>query len=318
MIIKVLKTIKRKIAPSLIAVSTFLLSPVEKIILSRLKKDSVPVVFIVGAPRSGTSLLYELLIRRYKFSYISNLAQMMSKVPVTVTKFGSFFISQYHNQKEDAYNSNYGSINGYGAPSEGGFVWNRWLAETHYLDELYAEKINLTSLKKTIVGLSVVMQGPFLNKNVMHSVHMRVLNVLFPNCLFIHIKRDVKSNVRSILRAHAKLSLSNDNWFSVKPKEYEEFKNENIVLRSVKQVHYVHKNINDDAEVIGKGRVLKIDYELLCEDPKQVLDSIYDFLHTKGLSLKIRNDLIPSLSMPAQNKLSNDVEDAMQEYINRL
>lgn len=318
MIIRILKFIKRILISTSTKFLVIMLNPVERIILRLSNKNTVPVVFIIGAPRSGTSLLYELLVRRYKFSYISNLAQMMSSIPVSITKFGSFFITQYHKQKEGAYNSKYGSINGYGAPSEGGCVWNRWIPETYYLDESHADKIDVKSLRQTISGFSSVMRGPFLNKNVMHSVHMRLLNILFPGCLFIHINREIKSNVRSILRAHAKVSASKEDWFSVKPKEYKKFKNEDIVLRSVAQVKYVHENINEDAMNIGDDRVLKLDYESLCKSPEKILSEIYTFLQLKGVDVGIRNDLVPDLSMSPQRFLSDDLEKRMDECIDRL
>ena len=45
------------------------------------------------------------------------------------------------------------------------------------------------------------MGGPFVNKNVLHSVHMMVLDRIFPGCLFIELNRKPVDNVRSIVQA---------------------------------------------------------------------------------------------------------------------
>lgn len=318
MTIKLLKNIKTRLVFNLKKLISLFLNPLEKRLTRQSVKDIQPVIFIIGAPRSGTSLLYELLIRQYKFAYISNLAQLMNRVPVSVSKIGLGLIEKYHDNKVDSYNSKYGALSGLGAPSEGGMVWSRWLAETHYLDESHLKNIDEVSLKGTILGFSNAMQGPFLNKNVMHSVHMRLLNVLFPECLFIHINREIKSNVRSILRAHSKFSTNKDEWFSVKPKEYKQYKNDDIVLRTVAQVHYIHENIYEDAKYLGEGRIFKIDYEKLCENPKLVIHSICTFLAKNGVELKERDSSIPNLSISAPNKLSEEIEKNISNYINEI
>jgi len=310
-----LKKLKNKLVQGTESICMAGLAPIEKILLERLKKPNDPVIFIIGAPRSGTSLLYEILVRRYKFSYISNLAQKFNETPVAATKLGIKIINKWHQQSKDSYNSNYGNINGWGAPSEGGMIWNRWFPENHYLDGTSIENFNSSLVQKTIYGLAAAMNGPFINKNVMHSVHIRLLNILFPDCLFIHITRDIKSNVRSILRAHAKFSTDKDEWFSVKPREYEKYKNEDIILRSVIQVHYVHQNIHEDAELIGKNRFYTVAYEDICQNSEAALNAIYVYLNKNGVEVRKRDIALPKLLLSSTNKFDAHTEQKIQYYL---
>ncbi len=291
------------------------LSPLEKKLLKQAKESAGPAVFIVGPPRSGTTLIYELLVRWFKFSYISNLAHRFYQTPVAATKLGKKKINNWHQQLKSEYKSKYGSIYGWGAPSEGGWIWNRWFPESYYLDETHVENIPRQIIQDTVHGLCKVMNGPFLNKNVMHSVHMRLLDQLFPKCLFIHINREFKPNVRSIVRAHSQTANNKQEWFSVKPREWQKYKNEDIVMRSVAQVYYTHKNIEEDAEFIGSGRVFTLAYEDFCQNPGVALNAICTFLNNNGVEVEKRDITLPELSVSTPEKINNDIEQKMEKYL---
>lgn len=65
------------------------------------------------------------------------------------------------------------------------------------------------------------MGGPPVTKNVLHSVHMMVLDWVFPGCVFIELNREPVDNVRSIVRARVQRRWVRPVrlWFSVKPRE---------------------------------------------------------------------------------------------------
>lgn len=292
--------------------------PLEKILLNKSVKTPSPAVFIIGPPRSGTTLIYELMIRRYKFSYISNFAHKLYGTPVAATLIGKPIIEKWCKQCKSAYSSTYGGIKGWGAPSEGGWIWNRWLPENHYLDELHVKQLPAQLIKDTVNGIICVMNAPFINKNVMHSVHMRLLDKLFPNCLFIHIEREIKANIRSIVRAHAKVGKNEHEWFSVKPREWEQFKHTDILMRSAAQVHYTHKNIERDTKHLGITRVLKINYEEFCKAPQDTLTKIGEFMANNNVKFEHRDIVYPNLSTSKQKPFSEDIELQMSKYLESL
>ena len=47
------------------------------------------------------------------------------------------------------------------------------------------------------------------------------INQIFPNAIYIYIKRDVIYTAQSIILARRKLFRNDDGWFSVKPQNYE-------------------------------------------------------------------------------------------------
>jgi hypothetical protein len=264
----------------------------ERVLQQRARDLQVPVCFILGPPRSGTTLLYELLVRRFRFAYISNLAHRLYRTPLSATFLGRPLITAWRGDFE----SRYGHIGGWGAPSEGGWVWNRWVPESHNLTEEHAARLPVDVIRGTISGLSRAMHAPFLNKNVMHSVHMRLLDRLFPGCLFLHMHREPAANVRSILRARVQSGgprTGDDPWWSVKPKEWSSFKDADLVTQASAQVYYVHHNIEDDTARLGEQRTLIMDYHGMCTDPRSTLERVSAFLGRAGVVLEIR-DQVPA------------------------
>lgn len=289
--------------------------PIEKKLLHRVEEDESPLTFIIGPPRSGTTLLYELLVRRYGFSYISNLAHRLYITPVVATVMGKGVIGKWRKQPKDKYTSKYGGISGWGAPNEGGWIWNRWFPENYYLDETYIKNVPVQVIRKTVYGLVEVLKGPFINKNVMHSVRMKFLNRLFPKCLFIHVRRDIKTNMRSIIRSHYSTCSDVNEWYSVKPREWEKYKNEDIIMRSAAQVYYVHKNIEHDSNIIGESRLISIDYEELCISPAVTLESIASYLSSNGVHLTRSDETFPKLSTSAQRLFDDKTEQLIEECV---
>lgn len=293
------------------------LQPLEKTLTESNGEMESPVCLIIGPPRSGTTLLYAILASHANFSYMSNIAHRLYATPVAATKIGMHLIRCWQMQQCGSLESRFGHINGWGAPNEGGWIWNQWIPQDYYLDGLDIDNLPVEHIRSTITGISKVMQGPFLNKNVMHSVHMRVFDKIFPNCLFIHVYRDLDANVRSIIHAQ-NYPLFEDRvskWWSVKPKEWEQFSNTDMSLRACAQVHYIQKNIDEDAEILGSNRIIRVSYEELCENTKEVLGNITTFLSERGVNLQIKPPNFVKLEVSKKRQFDAELERRIEENI---
>ena len=65
-----------------------LLMPLERRELRLTANVTPKVCFVLGPPRSGTTLLYELLLTRFRFAYFSNLAHRFYRTPVAASRLG--------------------------------------------------------------------------------------------------------------------------------------------------------------------------------------------------------------------------------------
>lgn len=296
-----------------------LLEPVERRLLDQRESESTPPCFILGAPRSGTTLLYELLVTYYEFSYFTNLANMFYLTPLAVSKLANNFKKNWHgNQK-----SSFGSIKGIGAPSEAGNLWGRWIPEFGYLDEhdAVARKSLLNESVKVIYAMQKLHHAPFINKNVMHGVHIRLLDMAYPGCLFIDLRRDIKANVRSIVRARKKGGgppLGSDGWWSVRPRNVERWCGLSMEEQACAQVIMLRKDVEDAFASIGQERRIIVNYEDICRQPKLHMELIVDFLKPVCGGLKRRNSFESEIDLSPSSLLSDEAEERVASALATL
>lgn len=279
------------------------LGPMERGLLHQHRVLNSPPVFIVGAPRSGTSLFYELLVTRYRLAYFSNLAHRFYKTPSAVTKLGRKVITDYR----ASYASDYGHISGWGAPNEAGWIWQRWLDDGDWCDEGALNAADAEEMRATLAVQETVLAAPFVNKNVMHANRMRLLDAIFPGCLFIEVRRDTADTARSIIRAqerHKGPPPDAQAWWSVRPSGA---RPADMITRAALQVTGVASDIARDGAQIGDNRLHSVVYEDLCKDTQNVLEGVGVFLRGHGLLIAEKGavpehfDLLPSkLLEPAQ------------------
>lgn len=268
-----------------------------------------PHIFILGAPRSGTSLFYELLVMRYRFAYFSNLAHRFWKTPVAASRLGRRMIERH----KPAYRSDYGHISGWSAPNEGGWIWQRWLEDGPWMDETGLSGLPVAEMRATLCAMSGIFDAPFVNKNVMHSNRLRLLDAVFPGCLFIEIRRDPKDTARSIIHAQRRdkgPARDSDQWWSVRPSNAG---GADLIERACRQVTGVAADIARDSEYIGRGRLCVVDYAALCTAPAQELARVAGFLDDHGVGINPRAPVPGHFTLTASKPLASEEESRLEE-----
>ena len=89
---------------------------------SRLNKNFSPI-FIIGVPRSGSTLLYQIIINYFKVIFPNNLIKL---IPDSLY-LGFWFTKIFNKKLLPIFNSNYGDTSKYGLfqPSEFGGMWDK-------------------------------------------------------------------------------------------------------------------------------------------------------------------------------------------------
>lgn len=274
-----------------------------------------PPIFILGVPRSGTTLLSQIMINSFEFAYFPNIANRFYMAPISATKICIKFNSGYHSE----YISNFGVEKGWMALSEGGNIWNRWYPYEkregfNYTPAGYLSTFEKKTIYQLIARQTYLFQVPFMTKNVKMSVRLRSLHEIFPDALFIHIKRDPVNVALSILAIKRKLNMV---WFSAMPKEIEQIKQLPDLDKVCYQVRFLEKNIEEDIQIFNPDQYLIVKYEKLCSFPSMELHKIELFLQQHGCKLKKRDFKIPlsfELSRPKIDRLitKNEVERIKQ------
>jgi len=272
-----------------------------------------PTIFIIGAPRSGTSLLYELMVMRMRFAYLSNAAHRFPQTPLAASYLCKHAIERWRGN----FTSRYGHISGWGAPNEGGAVWLRWLAEDGWSESQHLDREHAKALRCLTAGLSKILEAPFLNKNVMHSVRIRLINQVWPDALFIEVRRGTLDNARSIVRAQ-RAQKSYEEWWSVRPKLSQSYLGASDTVRAIAQVVGCASDIEEDCSAIGEARLHRVHYAKLCANPRDTLDQLGAFLKKNGAAISIRGDVPERFPISPSAVLSMQDEFAMHDTLERL
>lgn len=297
---------------SLRALAHGVLAPLEALYMRKTKTHNPPI-FIIGPPRSGTSLLYEMMITRFHFSYMSNAAHRFYKTPLSASML---FQDTIYNWSGD-FTSHYGHINGWGAPNEGGWIWQRWLEDGPWSDGVGYPNDKIAAMQQMLAGFELIGKAPFLNKNVMHSNRLQLMSKIWPHALFIEVKRDYADNARSIIRAQTKEGIDM-KWWSVKPKITPNHYGKDIVERAVAQVIGVTHDIEADKHTIGENRFFEIPYTKLCECPEKLMLGIKQFLKSHGVYIQDKG-VLPSIFKPSPSQpLALEDEKRLIAYLNEI
>ena len=304
-----------KIKNTLLRPLNYLLGPIQNNWLNKedLKYlDLYPPVFIIGPPRSGTTVLYQFLCKHTNFSYINNFIGDWYRIPILAAKV---HITLFKGGNKLELNSNFGKSKNHYGPNEFGEFWYKYFSKTHFLKDQNKETTD--KLKMEIAALTKIYEKPLLLKNVINSMRIKSLSYIFDNSTFIVIGRDKLDNAQSILNARISLHNNKDHQWSVKTPSMRA----NPVLPFYKdiinQLDDIQLNIESSFKRLGNDRFIFIEYENLCNNTPKVLKSILQKLNSKGLNLTEKGQIPKQLNFSTGKKVSDSDYELLREEIRK-
>ena len=233
-----------------------------------------PFVFVVGAPRSGTTLLTQAIAHCFDAGYICNLAARFWRAPVTGIRLAKAILGE----GSPGWDSCIGKTTGAGPRGihEFGYFW-RELFGLEAIDDVAdpqqrAETIDwlqvyivLASIQHELGGVPVVMKGiyPAYFAGQMQST-------LGDNLVWVNIERDPLDNCISILEARQAKFGDAGAWLGWYPPE--------PILGQVKQIADPYKQIVVQVSyfrrVYRELATLTVSLEDLCVSTRHVLAQV--------------------------------------------
>ena len=249
----------------------------------------LPLIFVLGCPRSGTTLTYQLLINAFETGYISNrIAPFYGALGFAEKFFGSG--ARF---SPVSYKSQHGVTEGSSGPHECGAFWYQFFPkDSHYSSLSIIDQKKINQLKKHVTLFQKSVGQPIIFKNVVNCARLQVLQSVFPDAVFIVVRRNREATVRSILKAREHVGVNAGEWWSLRPDGYESV--QAVDSRGIAEAQFdlTYQIIDRDL----KGRRLDVDYEALSENPHDELREIEDRLRDFGIELSRR----PWTSIPLQ------------------
>jgi len=281
----------------------------------------LPIVYIVGVPRSGTTLLSQLVARGLAVGYVDQMVARFWLRPVVGVRLsraimGSQVASFIRLESE------YGRGLEPSGPHEFGYFWRHWLpydsAPNHHLDEHALARVDRVGLRRALrAELLAAFGKPVVFKNVACGFHGRFLTEVHPQSLFVHLTRSAEATARSILKARLDRHGRLEAWWSLKPSSYP-FPDLGLdpVRDVVRQV--VDSRQEFRAELAQPGvRSLELAYEDVCANPAVAVERIRAGIEGFGCvvasralgPLPLRASEGPRLSAELETRLGAELAD---------
>lgn len=289
------------------------LAPVEAQLTASFHTPKHPVVFIVGPPRSGTTLLAQVLAATGQFTFPSNLvarfygslafaARVQEVLEPILPKADSEFVSNFGRTKE------------WWEPSEFGFFWERHFpfGDCHELTEEQLSRADADRFVKELAAFEAGTGRPIFLKAILLTYHLSFLHRLVPTALFVRVTRSATYVIQSILLMRRRLFGDFQTWWSIRPRNWRQLAElPNPVEQVAGQVSSVDQALNGACSQIPSGNWVTISYESFCDDTRAELSKLASALAELGYPLDI-DERVPASFKPSR---SRKVDNVMYERI---
>jgi hypothetical protein len=296
------------------AVATVPLFAAEPFLLERGRGGPKCSVFLVGAPRSGTTLAYQLISHCFQMSYFTNIADFYWRSPTAA----SFIVQRAIRAYSSDFASRGGHARGLAAPSQGDRIWSRWFGpdrERVCPDDLRDDHVS--QARATVGAVAAVVGGPFVNKSIGNSVRIPALARVFPNSLFVHVKRNLALTAQSHYLNYLNQRLPDGSvkrWTSARPPEYEHLLDLPLVAKATAQVYYIDKCVENDLRELEN--TMTVHYERICADPGTLVEQIFAHKAMSALSVRRREPpagFTESRSIKVERRVFRRIESTLGE-----
>lgn len=224
-----------------------------------------PPTFILGAPRTGTTLLYQWITNTLTVAYLDNLAHLFPYNQGFGAGISQFIFDQ---KPHNVYKSDFGRTQRFSlhAPHEGGTFFHR----LKQLDSSQSQQVLNHVMAKSKLpwifkNLNILPLLPFLREN-------------FPQAHYIYCERDLLPTAISIWEARKKLQVKDTSWWSVETPDQEKLNTLPLHQKIVGQILSTKKEIEKHLSSLSNEQVMRLRYESLSEDQDELWNRIQQFM----------------------------------------
>jgi hypothetical protein len=233
-------------------------------------------ILIVGAPGSGTTLLYQTLCSHRDLAYINHnmlRAGFRKHGRLVGDRRKALFILQnlIHRDPDST------------LPDEADAFWMRlYLKQSlgyydYKTESDYTEEMAAYFREKVLQVQNLWGRPRFVNKNLQNCFRVRLLNSIFPDAKFIHIIRDGRAVAFSLLNKKdlgATNAILRVGFKDILGDKYQPERSE-LYNYGLAWAEYVTKA--REASTVAQGRYYEVRYENLVREPYKELRNIIDF-----------------------------------------
>lgn len=265
--------------------------------ITSLKKSKKSPIFIIGAPRSGSTLLYQCMTSYFDLAYFNNFHHKNYLCP----SFAELRKRSLKKASKINFSSHYGFTKGEFSPSESWDFWYRFFRKSpHYVNLNEIDQKDLQRMKNALNSFMNLTQKNLLIKNLTCTARIEPIINTFPNSYWIISYRNILSNAYSIAKMRLELNNDLNKWESVQPRGYEKFIESSYEIQIIKQIELIYETIISDLHNV-RDRVSIIKYEDFCNNPNETLERLNVNLLSKGIEIPEKSKKLPNDFTPNSN-----------------
>lgn len=292
-------------------------------------KVSKPIFFI-GNPRSGTTLIFEAFAKHPELAWLMNYSNIFPKMTLlncSIPLLNNKFINLIGQKKQHNSTS---FLNKYmPRPDECYHFWAVHMPDVDFSRDFLLEK---EANSETISHMNQIFSNicKYQNKERFTTKltgpgRISFLNSLFPDAIFIHIVRDGRSVVQSLMKVGFWQDKMHEPWFTnglTKEdfKIWEESDKDPAILTTLLWNRIIETT---QAEALKLDRpherYLEVKYEDFIKDPNKVVKEIFQFSDLEGIDEVVTECLAGTNIIKSMNKKFNSqFTDEKQNDINTI
>ena len=227
-------------------------------------------IFILGSPRTGSTLCYQMVVATFELAYFANLTNdHYPTCPILGLAIQAALPA--HGQITPV--SRYGKTAGLMQPSEASAVLAHWFGGDHP-SEVKSASI-LPERQDHFLATMEAAQGlfgrPLVIKNAWNCFRIRYLASALPEACFIWIRRDLAAAAKSDLAARYVVHGSSGTWNSATPRNVEDLRGRPHWEQVVENQAEFARAISESAASLEPGRFVELWYEDIFQDPATAL-----------------------------------------------
>lgn len=292
-----------------------LLAPAEALLTAKESSPRRPIVFVLGPPRSGTTLVSQALAATRAFGVTSNFVARFWRAPSI-----GFHLEKSLRPAADGqpFRSVRGRTMGASEPHEFGYYWSSWFdlgQPTHCLGPEQLDRVDIAGLSKSIAAMETACGKPLMFKNnTWFTFQAGWLSRRFPTSILVACRRDPFFVAQSIyLQRQALGDVS--RWWSVRPPNYPELVRLPPLEQIAAQAVEIERGMQKELRSVPAARVVEAQYDQVCENPARVLGDIFRACTEVGEAVKPLEQIRERFNSTNQVVLSVDVAEQLRRFV---
>lgn len=292
----------------------YFFSLIERSKISVEKGEEIPIIFVIGIQRTGSTLVSQFIEKTFSFFPIGNFSTIFKRSGFYVHKW----FSKFYKKPNSSYKNFYGISKGIFSIGDSYELWDKWFGKNHYLipSEIGDKKLN--HLKNYFSTLYKAYNKPILTKNNRNSLLIPVFKNAFKNSFFVIVKRDPVAVIKSTLRASKDFFRKENLLWGLYPNlEFDSAHYENLTEAATVQFLMLDKILNEQLKELENDLYIVIDYDDFCVNPLKFQNNLIEILKTKK-GFNIDNVNFYKNSFKTSVRLSNSkTENLIKEYLRK-